>query len=69
MKCCPVDTYANNCSGGYRLLNRELFAYSPRELDGNIIRDIRWWNTDMFFRRMYRETRGNFKFSVKPKMK
>lgn len=69
MKNCPVDTYANNCFGGFRLLNRELFAYSPRELDGNIIRDARWWNTSMFFRRMYRETKGNFKFSVKPKMK
>ena len=66
---CPVDTYANNCPGGYRLFNRELFAYSPIYLKGNIIRDARWWNTSMFFRRMYRETTGNFKFSVKPKIK
>ena len=66
----PVDTYANNTSVGYKLLNRGLFAYSPIALDGNIIiRDARWWNTSMFFRRMYRESRSNFKFSVKPKMK
>ena len=65
----PVDTYANNTSVGYRFLNRGLFAYSPIYLDCNIIRDARWWNTSMFFRRMYRESRSNFKFSVKPKMK
>ena len=46
-----------------------LFAYSPIDFDGNIIRDARWWNTNRFFRRMYRESAGNFKFSVKPKMK
>lgn len=65
----PVDTYANNTSVGYRLLNRGLFAYSPIAFDGNIIRDARWWNTNLFFKRMYRESAGNFKFSVKPKMK
>lgn len=65
----PVDTYANNTSVG-RFLNQGVFAYSPIALDGNIIiRDAKWWNTNLFFRRMYRESTGNFKFSVKPKMK
>ena len=64
----PVDTYANNTSVG-RLLSRGLFAYSPIAFDGNIIRDARWWNTNLLFKRMYRESRSNFKFSVKPKMK
>lgn len=67
MKCRPTDTYANNCSGGYRLYHRELFAYNPRHIDGNIIRDARWWNTPLFFRRMYKETAGDFRFCVKPK--
>ena len=67
MKGCPVDTYANNCPGGYRLLHRGLFAFSPEYLDCNIIRDARWWNTGMFFKRMYREAAGDFRFCVKPK--
>ena len=64
----PVDTYANNTSVGYRFPNQGVFAYSPIYLDCNIIRDARWWNA-IFFRRIYRESRNNFKFSVKPKMK
>ena len=67
MKGCPVDTYANNCPGGYRLLNRGLFAHSPIYLDNNTIRDGRWWNTSMFFKRMYREAAGDFRFCVRPK--
>lgn len=67
MKNCPVDTYANNCSGAYRLRQRELFAYNPIYMDSNILRDVRWWNTSMFFKRMYRETAANFRFSAKPK--
>lgn len=68
MKSRPIDTYANNRSGIYKIHNREFFAFSPSHLDSNVIRDTRWWNTNMFFRRMYRDTAVNFKFSTKPKM-
>lgn len=67
MKVCPVDTFENNRPRGLLFNRRELFAYPPFYMNRNTIRDIRWWNTPPFFNRMYRETAGDFRFSVKPK--
>ena len=67
MKVCPVDTFENNRPRGLLFNRRELFAYPPLYMNRNT-RDIRWWNTSMFFRRIYCETVGDFKWSDKPRM-
>lgn len=66
MKCCPIDTFENN-RPDVDLLRRELFAYPPQIMDSNYLRDFRWWNTMMFFRRIYREGSPDFRFAKNTK--
>ena len=61
MKSCPVDTFKNSLPEA-KFLCREVFAYPPRVMDSNHIRDFRWWNTMAPFRRAYREWHLDFRF-------
>ncbi len=62
MKCFPVDTFKNNRSTD-NFLCRELFAYPPGLMDSNHIMGFRRRDTGMFFRRLYRESRTDFRFA------
>ena len=66
MKCFPIDTFENNRSDA-SLLYRDLFAYPPHFMDSNSIRDYRWWNTPLFFRRTYREGSPDFRLAKNTK--
>ena len=59
----PLDTYKKN-RRNYVIPRKDddkVFAYHRTFIDRNIACTRKWWNTPLFYRRMYRELSYDFK--------